>query len=338
MKIQRVLVAGVAGASLGTEVIKCLKYAGNYKIFVCDISNLAQGLYEPNLGGAFVVEESNYIRNIIDLCENQLIDFVIPGGEKPMVLLSNARLEFQKRGIGLALNNAETINICADKIICFKVLEEAGFAIPLSSDADNFEAKFPPDMPCVVKPATGSGGSSFVFLARNRNETTAYVDYLLRNGQVPIIQEYIADTDGEFTVGTLILGDKRGSIALKRSFCSKLSVSHRTDFGVISSGYSQGEIDDFPVVQRVSEGIALALGSTGPLNVQGRMRNGIFIPFEVNPRFSATVYLRTLAGWNEIDFFINYDIMKTVNFPKEIRSGFYLRSLTEEFVPRGDLK
>lgn len=338
MNRRRALVAGVAGASLGTEIIKCLKHAGDYEILACDISNMAQGLYEADMVGSFIVDEAHYVEDLMSLCELHRVDVVIPGGEKPMLLLSNAQVQFESRGIQLAVNNASTIKVCADKYRCFALLEKEGVKVPLTANADNFEAVFPRDMPCVVKPSTGSGGSAFVFLARNRLEAAAYVDYLLRNDQVPIVQEYVSDADGEFTVGTLTLDSNCGSVALKRSFKSKLSVLHRSSFGVISSGYSQGEIGDFSTVRKVSEKIAIALGSTGPLNVQGRMRNQEFIPFEVNPRFSTTTFLRTLAGWNEVDLFLKYKAFGSTSLPNSVRSGFYFRSMSEQYVPYTDLK
>ena len=52
------------------------------------------------------------------------------------------------------------------------------------------------------------------------------------------------------------------------------------------------------------EALARKLGSRGPLNVQGRLRDGVFLPFEVNPRFSASTYLRALAGVNELAIYL----------------------------------
>ncbi len=51
----RVMIAGIGGASLGTEIYKSLYLAGNYEIFGCDVSATAYGLYEagffnPDIG------------------------------------------------------------------------------------------------------------------------------------------------------------------------------------------------------------------------------------------------------------------------------------------------
>ena len=115
----------------------------------------------------------------------------------------------------------------------------------------------------------------FTFVARDRQEATLYMRYLLDNGKLPLLQEQVSHDEGEFTVGVLSLPNGRVacSIALKRLFHSKLSGPFRGETGLISSGYSQGIIDDFPECRGTSEAISMALKSIGPINVQGRMRD-----------------------------------------------------------------
>jgi len=190
--------------------------------------------------------------------------------------------------------------------------------------------------PCVVTPTTGTGGRRFVFLASDPNEAHLYLRYVLDNCHTALLQEYVPLDEGEFTIGVLSLPDGKtfSSVALKRLFHAKLSVMTKTSVGLISSGYSQGLIDDFPDLCQQAERIAEALGSRGPINVQARVRDGILLPFEINPRFSASTFLRALAGFNEIDIFVHY--LLTGIFPPrpQIRPGYYLRSLTETFAPK----
>lgn len=334
MRKINVLIAGIGGASLGTEILKCLGQSDRYRIFGCDISEMAYGLYEDGFEKAFKIDRNNYVADILALCRKQDIDIIIPGGEEPTSLLSRQKSLLAGDNILLAVNDPEVVALCSDKAACFKRLQDIGVAIPLSSDAENFEKTFPKEMRCVVKPSTGSGGSSFVFLARDRDEAAIYVEYLLRNKQTPIVQEYVSHDAGEFTVGTLRIGDKTGSIALKRLFNSKLSVLQKGEAGLISTGYSQGLIEDFPEIRATCEKIAVALGSTGPLNVQGRVKNGEFVPFEINPRFSASSYLRAMAGFNEIDLYLRHMMGENVELPQAIKYGYYLRSLTEQYVPQ----
>jgi carbamoyl-phosphate synthase large subunit len=104
----------------------------------------------------------------------------------------------------------------------------------------------------------------------------------------------------------------------------------------ISSGISQGEIVEFEPIRVVSEQIAQALGSVGPLNIQGRWDGKHFFPFEINPRFSGTTPMRALAGFNEpermIESWLGVDPdEKTAS----IHPGSCMRGLTEYFTPAG---
>jgi carbamoyl-phosphate synthase large subunit len=162
----------------------------------------------------------------------------------------------------------------------------------------------------------------------------------MNNGCQPVAQEYIGQEEGGYTclVLTLAPAGVTYTVIMKRTFDSKLSVHSRSPVGTISSAYAQGLIEEFPQVRDQAERIAAALGSTGPMNIQGRVRNGVFLPFEINPRFSAADYLRALSGCNQVDILLQYLAYGTVEKPKPLRAGYYLRTLNEMYVQPSDLK
>lgn len=334
--MKNVLIAGIGGASLGTEIQKSLSLCGDkYVIYGTDISAHAYGHFSKCFKKTFTISKEKYIANTLEICRQYKIACILPGGEEPLRLLSESSEIFEINNIKLAINNEKVIRVCSDKALTFKVLNELNIDIPKTlqfDDSLNFKEL---QYPCIVKPSTGSGGSNFVFFAADENETKLYCQYLKNNQKNPIIQEYIPEDEGEYTIGVLSLPNSTmiGSIALKRVFDSKLSVLIKGDFGLISSGYSQGLIEDFPEIRRTAEKIAQKIGSTGPLNIQARVKNGQIIPFEINPRFSASTYLRALAGFNEIDIFLDFLFDEKTSSPTEIKFGRYLRSLSETFVP-----
>ncbi len=234
--------------------------------------------------------------------------------------------------------------MCSDKAMLFDRLREIGVVeLPWTArvaSVDEFRAI--EDLPhtCVVKPATDSGGSSFVFVATSAIEVETYVRLLTSSGRSAVIQEYIPEDEGEFTIGVLSLpdGSIAGSIALQRLFHAKLSELSRSSAGLISSGYSQGLIADFPNLRSQAERLAVSLGSVGPLNVQARVRNGVLITFEINPRFSASTYLRSLAGFNEVDALLAFVLFGEKPEFVTSRPGYYLRSLNEIYVPLEQVK
>lgn len=329
-----VMVAGIGGASLGSEILKALVLAGSYRVFGCDISKTAYGLYEEDFAKTYLVDRQDYVASVIAACHDAGADLLIPGGEAPMVLLGSQIDALRDAGIRLACNSPEVIATCSDKAETFRALSALGILTPRTATIDGAASIETVGVPCVVKPATGTGGSAMVFFATDVAEALVYADYIQRMGGTPIVQEYISEEGGEFTVGVLSLPDRTiaGSIALRRALDAKLSVMMRCRGGVISSGYSQGYIDDFPEIRSQCEAIACSLGSTGPLNIQGRLRGSMFVPFEINPRFSASTHLRAMAGFNELDIYLR--AMTTGESPKplSIQKGWYLRSLTEKYV------
>jgi len=331
----RVLIAGIGGASLGTELLKALTLAGDYRIFACDISPLAYGHYVEHLEASRVVSRDNYVCDVLDLCREYEARAVIPGGEEPMILLSSAADELKAAGVFLASNSPDVVRTCADKSRLFEQLQRLNVDIPRTVqviDVDDFEDV---GYPCIVKAATGTGGSNLVFLAADRTEATLYLSHILRIRPTAVLQEYVPLDEGEFTIGVLATPDGllRSSIALQRLFHSKLSWASKTAHGLISSGYSQGLIAPFESICRQAEGIAAALHNRGPMNIQARVREGRLLPFEINPRFSASSYLRAMAGCNEIDSFLRSALLGETPAPGTIRSGYYLRSLSEVYVP-----
>lgn len=338
---KNILVAGIGGASLGTEILKCLALARDrYAAFGCDISGLAYGHYQEGVEETFVVDRGRYVESVLEVCRAARIDCIVPGGEEPLRLLSAAREALAAAGVQFAANSPNVVEAFTDKERTFERLAALGFDVPRTVTGRRAEDLDTIPLPCVIKPATGSGGSTFVFLAETRKEVAAYVEYLTAAGRTALAQEYVPETEGEFTVGVLSCSDGRlvGSIALRRTLGPKLSVLHRSQAGVISTGYSQGLIQAFPEVCAAAERIAAAVGSQGPMNVQGRVRNGALVPFEINPRFSATTYLRAMAGFNEVDLLLRHLLWGEDVSKPAIRPGYYLRSFCETWVPPDEVR
>ena len=337
---KNILIAGIAGASLGTEILKCLNLTGKYTVYGCDVAGFAYGHYSAGFEKTFLIDERGYTEAVMNICKRYQINLVIPGAEEPMVILNENSAVLKEESIHLLGNTPEIVKTFSDKNRTFALLGELGFPVPKTvvyTDAGGLKEM---PFPAVVKPSVGSGGSSFVFFSQHAEEAQIYSEYLIRNGKAPVIQEYIPDDEGEFTVGVLHRpnGEYAGCLALKRAFPNKLSVHARYKNGLISSGYTQGLIDDFPHVERTARDIAGAVKSRGPLNIQGRVRKSVFMPFEINPRFSASTYLRAMAGFNEIDWFIESLYSGEIPVNPDIKHGYYLRSFTEVFVEKDQVK
>jgi carbamoyl-phosphate synthase large subunit len=347
MKIN-VLITGIGGAGVGRQIIKALQMSSlDVKLFGSDTSDLSFGKEDVDVFKKFpFANSSDYISEVLNFCKENLIQIIFPGSEKELFVLSKLIELFKENGIIIPVNSLELIEICSDKFRCNEFLLSNGFHCPKSVEikvlADIEKVTF---FPVVLKPMSGAGGSSNVMIAQDVGELKLFTSYLLKNGIEIIAQEYIGNSDQEYTVGVLCSKEKNviNSIVMKRLINSgigfKLGVVNRTnkeELGeklVISSGLSQGEFIDRSMINEVCEEIALKLGATSAINIQGRLHNGNFYIFEINPRFSGTTSSRARVGYNEPEIILKNEILlDKVECNFKYNTGFVLRGLEERRV------
>jgi len=335
--VKKVLIAGIGQGSLGLEILKCLELEDSFMVYGADIQKNAYGHFDSRFIETFSVKSSpieKYCDDLISICHEKNISYIVPGAEATNRIICLHQDKFKDADIFPLVNSLKVFEICTNKVKCNEFLKNKN--IPLmntilvskDSDLDEFS-----DFPCVVKPSMDSGGSNLVFIAENLKEVKFFVSYLTSRGINACVQGYI-DSSEEFTVGVLSSPEGKilSSIALKRDLSSKLSRSLSYNDRIISSGWSQGRIEQFPDICKQAEQIALKLGSTWALNIQGRVKKGIFIPFEINPRHSGTSYFRAMSGINEIVIGLNYLISGRNKYLKKIKSATYFRILAERIV------
>jgi carbamoyl-phosphate synthase large subunit len=346
-----ILVTGVAGGTIGEQAVKALRCGLlPYRIVGTNVTptHVRAGFVEAweTLPPA---EDPAYPGSVSKLIRKHGIQFVIPGSEPELLRLARDRSSLEAEGARLLANSLEIIGTCTDKGKTFRTLSALGVRIPATFEIQDLSdvSRIPSLYPFVVKPAHG-GGSAAVFLAQTEEELRFFVEYHLRYGWRSVVQEYVGAATDEYTVGVLHFpnGACAGTVVMHRQILSGLShrfrVPNRTgrrELGetlAISSGISQGEIGDFPEIRKTAEAIAGGLGSVGPMNLQGRWDGRQFVPFEINPRFSATSSMRAMAGFNEPEILINWHLTggREMRAP-EVRKGTFERGLVEYFSEAG---
>lgn len=343
------MVTGTGGGGFGEQIVKALKLskATKYKLICTDITPFSTGAV---LGDSFYVlpraTESTYLDGLLKICQENGVQALFPGSESELLVMAKHRHIFQELGIFLPINTEKVLDLCMDKNKLSVALSRLGFRVPISTRIDSTEAldKFA-IYPMVLKPSSGSGGSSDVFIAQSEQEKNWYGNYLLNNYREFIAQEYVGTPEEEYTVGVLL--DMDGvlinSIVLKRQITSSMSTrinipnkTNRYELGsrlVISSGISQGEIANYAHIARSCEEIALAINACASINIQCRVIDGQVYIFEINPRFSGTTSLRALVGYNEPDvlirkYLLDEEVMPHFNYD----GGLILRRLQEEII------
>lgn len=343
-----VLVTGSGGGGIGEQVIKCLRLAIlDFFIIATDLTAISKGKID---GDDFLVapaaNSESYIDFMLKTCLQKNVKAIIPGSEIELKVFSNNINLFIENGIQLLINSPEILEICLDKNLTSKFLNDNGFLCPLSfaisseKDLENINT-----FPLVLKPSVGGGGSVNTMIVQNKEELKVFGKFLLGQYKEFIAQEYVGDPQSEYTVGVLSTqeGEIVDSIVLRRNIISGLgakikilNTSGKPELGkylAISSGISQGEILRHELVSKTCEDIAKKIHSVGPLNIQCRVANNKVYIFEINPRFSGTSPMRAIAGFNELEIAIQNKVLHQTGFSRiNYRLGHLVRGLNEFFV------
>jgi len=332
---RRILITGIGGGGVGLQIFKALQLTDRYKIFGADASKFAIGLYLDGFEKTFILpraDNPNYIKKLLSIAKKEDIDIISPGSEAELNLISKNIEKFQSEGILVTINDPEIIELCSDKLILFEYLKKNKIPIPETKKISSCESLKDIPLPCIIKPVKVSGGSRFTFMAEDIKEARFFINYIEKRGITPLIQEYITSQD-EFTTG--VISDQKGSligsIAIKRLFHNKLSYLYKYEDRVISTGISQGIIKKYKRVREQAEKISSLIQNKWALNIQGRLYDGVFYPFEINPRHSGTTYIKALAGFNEPDILIQTHYGCECN-SSQLKIGYYLRMLKEEYI------
>jgi carbamoyl-phosphate synthase large subunit len=319
-----------AGSIVGQGVIKCLrlanmqqKTADNYKIIAGDMSVQAAGIYRANLGIILPpVTSPEYLDFIIKTCISLKIKAIFIGSDEELLPLTLAKNEIEnKSGAVVITNPLNTVLKAVDKWKTFEFLRQNNLPCSdsaLPEDQDRFVKEH--GFPLVVKPREGHGSLHF-YLVHDLEELQTAINSIKKVGWRPLLQEYLDNGNAEFTTGITISknGKIMSSIAMRK---------------ILKNGQTyKAFIDNYKVVRKSAEEIALAAGGRGPLNIQAKMADGKPKVFEINARFSATSPLRAVAGINEPDIvFRNVILCENINIEK-YEKLVCMRYLNEVYVP-----
>jgi carbamoyl-phosphate synthase large subunit len=285
---------------------------------------MAAGLYRTDSGVIVPPADSaDYITTMASLCTRMRIEAVYCGSDNELLVLSAARKEIEETGAVLLVGDLDALTIARDKWLTFQFCQTNNLACApscLPEDADSFIRDY--GYPVVVKPREGYG-SLHMYVADNEGEVEQAFLAIRRAGWRPIIQEYIRG-DMEFTAGVTI--DREQKYVMS-------SISIRK---IIKNGQThKAFIDDYATVRKSAEATATRLRTGGAINVQTKICTEGDEPqiIEINPRFSATCPMRSVAGVNEPDI-----IFRNAVLGEEIKVTSYdrlfcARFLNEVFVP-----
>ena len=335
MKQINTLVTSVGGI-VAQGIIKSLKYHNKYSIdkshrydiHGTDVIFDSAGLFRVDKFSIIDKPKSDgYVDSIVNICSKNNIDIVFACSDEELIKLSNnKRIVETETPAKILTNPVDVIEICRDKYKTFEFLKDNNLNyVPscLETESEGFIKEY--GYPLIVKPCEGSG-SKLVFVVNDNNELNYALASIKKTGWRPLIQKYLKNDNQEFTTGITIA--KNGK-QIMSSIVIKKILKHGQTYKAI--------IDNFPEIKKESESVAEKIGGIGALNIQLRIDEDDDKAkiIEINPRFSASCPMRTIAGINEPDIVAKNTLFGEYVKITEHRSLLCLRYWNETYLDLG---
>ena len=247
------------------------------KIYGADMAGTAPALAFCDYTRKVVaMKDLGYIQNLLDICEADHIDLLIPTIDTDLMVLSENKEKFEAIGTRVMISDPDKIRICRDKNNTSQFFVDCGLHAPMPvNDWKEYRSGFP----AFIKPKDGSSSIN-AFKVENAEELEVYA------GQVEdyIVQPFVSGK--EYTID--IFCDWNGE---------PISIVPRERLQVRAGEVLKTRIEmDQTMIQEMKI-LCKAFKPCGPMTVQLiRDAAGIDWYIEINPRFGGGAPLSMKAG------------------------------------------
>ena len=248
------------------------------------------------------ITESIWLKSVQSIINDNHVEILFVGVDFELPLFSKYKNHIERLTSCIVIVSDErTIEIADDKYLTYEFLKDNNFNYPLSFLESEIDAAIERDLihfPMIIKPRKGYR-SVDVHVVNDKLNLNQKISYIKN----PIIQEYIGSDESEYTCGVIAFnGDVKKSIVLNRTL--KDGNTHTT---------------------------SLRLNQFGVCNFQLRMDQGVPKIFEINARHSGTTYIRSLYGFNEVEYILEF-ILNEKEIDFDMKEGKVQRYFDEFFV------
>lgn len=264
--------------SCGTRnlLVRYFKEKGNgiEKVVGTDCSIYAPALYDTD--AHYIVPrmtEPNYLDTIIDICQKEKINAVLPLQEDELYLIASHKDLFTDIGVTPIVSGAEAVDLCRDKFVFYQHLKK--HHLPAITSVNSFEAFLKEQkagamsLPVFLKPTRGCGsvGIQKVEHLELLETLCKYADeeYLIQNFAKG--EEYGADIYMD------LLSRKSVTIFVKKKLRMRAGETEK------SVSYKDEKL--FELIQKT----VATLDLCGPIDMDIFQIGGEYYISEINPRF-----------------------------------------------------
>ena len=278
----------------------------------CDIEPHAPGRQHVRkfLKAPSARDRRAYVDFLKETVRKEGVEYLFPMPEVEIGILNDERDIFGGRA-KVIINEPFIIDTFSDKLETAAFFKEKGFPHPRTFLLEQVSNELP--FPFLLKKRYW-GGAKKVVIVHDAEELAFY----RKRMDDTVAQELVGSDDEEYTVGAFSDGGTAHVIAFRRSL-GYGSLSKTVEL-VIDRG-----------LEKMARDIAKAISLKGSINIQLRKAQGRYVPFEINPRFSSTVYLRSYFGFRDVKWWLGMIEGKKIAYEAKFKKGVAVRTLGEAF-------
>ena len=319
----RLLVTAVQG-DFGQGFVKALRLSRTpAEIHGCDASGDGIGAHFVDSFAVVPPASSGqtYVDRLDRLCASLQIHAVIPGS--PAEIDALCRLSSPPAlpsGVPVVCLDARYRDVFDDKLLCYRALEGKVDLAPYADGEDPEEVRLlvaRHGFPLIVKRRRGQGGLSFHVVERMEELAPA-----IAATPGPVVQGFIDEEQGEFSIGLFAANGHETAIAFRRRL------------GRTGSSWSAETVDDAEVLA-YARAIARVSGLRGSANVQVRKSSRGVRLLEVNARFSSLAPARAWTGFRDVEWSVALALGRSPDWPIEPYRFLRFQRFVHEMVDGG---
>ena len=310
---KKILVTAMGG-DIGNSYARSV-FGEEFSIIGCDMNPL----FCPNASieqffqvpPASLVED--YLNAVKGIIEKAGVDLIVPISEPEIQAFHDHRRIWSSWDAKVLINNELILDNFLDKYKTVQYLGSIGFKVPKTYLLKDYQYQL--DFPMIIKPVKSCGSKGV-----EKVDSDTDINYYMQkdNGEY-LIQEYLGSDDQEYTTGIFSDGKNTASITFKRK---------------LGRGGTSTEVTliESKVMDAMAENLAHKIHLIGSINIQTRLCDGEFIPFEINPRYSSTLGFRKQFGFSDCLWWPRISLGGEFSYKKLHKTGKGVRYFTECFV------
>lgn len=247
-------------------------------------------------------DEDNYIQDILLICQNHQINYVIPLTDPEVDVLAKNYSTFTQKGITICISNPTSIKIARDKYKVYKTFLKNSHIVAIQSTKLKVDTLNFIEFPAILKPRYGRSSEGIQY-AQNYSDLKFWQQRF--KGCEYIIQPFFN--------GTIVVVD-----VIRQSNGEKCIAIAREELLRTSNGAG---ITVRTLPQHICESLAIevahSLKMVGCFNVEFIIVDEQVFLMDINPRFSAGIAFSNKSGYdmvlNHINCFITGEIESDIH-------------------------